>query len=150
MTNKRAKVTVLLVEDNLADQKLTERAFKKSKKQIELKVVDNGLDAINYLHQLPPFDDKNSSPQPDIILLDINMPGLDGKQTLRRIRNSLDIKYIPVIMLTTSNAERDILDSYKLGANSYVTKPQNMTEFQKFIANLEEFWFEYSQLPSKH
>jgi CheY-like chemotaxis protein len=150
MANNRTTITVLLVEDNLADQKLTERAFKKSKKSIELKIVDNGLDAISYLQHLPPFDNKIQYPTPDIILLDINMPGLDGKQTLRRIRNSLDIPFIPVIMLTTSNEERDILDSYKLGANSYVTKPQNMTDFQIFIENMETFWFDFSQLPYKH
>jgi len=140
----------LLVEDNIADQKLTERAFKKSKKTIDLKIVDSGNEAINYLHQLPPYDNKQLSPIPDIILMDINMPGLDGKQTLRRIRNSQAIKYIPIIMLTTSNEERDILDSYKLGANAYITKPHNIDEFQNLIGKLEDFWLNYNQFPPKY
>ncbi len=149
MIDDKIQITVLLVEDNPADQKLTERAFRRSKENINLKIVDNGIDAINYLLKISPFDDYLRYPTADLVLLDINMPGLDGKQTLRRIRNSPDIKYIPVLMLTTSSQEHDVLESYKLGANAYITKPQNMLEFQKFINNLENFWFEFTQLPPK-
>ncbi len=141
------KITVLLVEDNPADQKLTERAFRKSDMDINLVVVDNGIDAINYLLKLSPYDDIEKYPTPHMVLLDINMPGLDGKQTLRRIRNSPNLKYMPVLMLTTSNQESDVLEAYKLGANAYITKPQNMSEFQKLIENLQHFWFDYNQFP---
>jgi len=149
MIKEDARITVLLVEDNPADQKLTERAFKKSKQEVNLITVDNGIDAINYLLKIPPFDDINKFRTPDLVLLDINMPGLNGKQTLRRIRNSPNLKFVPVIMLTTSSQENDVLESYKLGANAYITKPQNMPDFQKFIDNLEQFWFEYNQFPPK-
>jgi len=149
MIKEDARITVLLVEDNPADQKLTERAFKKSNQEVNLITVDNGIDAINYLLKIPPFDDINKFRAPDLVLLDINMPGLNGKQTLRRIRNSPNLKFIPVIMLTTSSQENDVLESYKLGANAYITKPQNLPEFQKFIDNLEQFWFEYNQFPPK-
>lgn len=138
---------VLLVEDNPADQKLTLRALKKGKVQTKLYIVQDGEEAIDFLYNRGIFADKDENPRPDLILLDINLPKIDGKEVLKEIRSNDDLKAIPVIMLTTSSAERDVIDSYKLGVNAYISKPVKADEFYNVVNKLEEFWFRLTILP---
>lgn len=146
--DKNSKIVViLLVEDNPADQQLTIRAFKKGRVQTDLQIVNDGQEAMDYLMNVGKFADKNLAPRPDLILLDINMPRKDGKQVLKEIRANENLKIIPVIMLTTSDQEKDIIDSYNLGVNSYISKPVRINDFIEVISKLEEFWFTLCMLP---
>ncbi len=139
----------LLVEDNPADQQLTIRAFKKGKVNTNLQIANDGQEAMDYLYRKGKYADKKEYPWPDLILLDINMPRKDGKQVLREIRENPDLKTIPIVMLTTSDQDKDIIESYELGVNSYISKPVRINEFINVINKLEEFWFNLSLLPNK-
>ena len=145
--NNAKMVIILLVEDNPADQQLTIRAFQKGKINTNLQIVSDGQEAMDYLQQTGKFEDKKSFPRPDLILLDINMPRKDGKQVLKEIRADENLKSIPVVMLTTSDQEKDVIDSYNLGVNSYISKPVRINDFIDVISKLEEFWFTLSILP---
>jgi len=140
-------VIILLVEDNPADQQLTIRAFQRGKISTNLQIVSDGQEAMDYLMHKNKFEGKKSSPRPDLVLLDINMPRKDGKQVLREIRADENLKSIPVVMLTTSDQEKDVIDSYNLGVNSYISKPVRIKDFIEVISKLEEFWFTLSILP---
>lgn len=149
--NKNTKmVVILLVEDNPADQKLTIRAFEKGKINTNLQIVNDGQEAMDYLKREGKFEDKNNSPRPDLILLDINMPKKDGKQVLKEIRANDKLRSIPIVMLTTSDQEKDVLESYNLGVNAYISKPVRINDFIDVINKLEEFWFTLSMLPPNH
>ncbi len=139
---------ILLVEDNPADQQLTIRALRKGKINTNLQIVNDGQEALDYLQNNDKFQDKKKTPRPDLILLDINMPKKDGKQVLKEIKANDDLKSIPVVILTTSDQERDIIDAYKLGVNSYISKPVRIKDFIEVVRKLEEFWFTLSKLPS--
>ncbi|MBI4666651.1 MAG: response regulator [Nitrospinae bacterium] len=138
---------ILLAEDNLADQELTRRVLDDSKIVNELFIVEDGVEALNYLRNEGKYTDKARHPLPDLILLDINMPRMDGKQTLMEIKKDPILRAIPVIMLTTSNHERDVIDSYKLGVNAYITKPVDFDQFINSIQRLKEFWLVVVTLP---
>jgi CheY-like chemotaxis protein len=140
---------ILLVEDNPADQQLCVRAFQKGKIKITIKIANDGQEAMDYLLNLNSFNDKLAFPRPDLILLDINMPRKDGKQVLKEIRSNPDLKVIPVIMLTTSDQEKDIFDSYNLGVNAYISKPVRINDFASAIEKIEDFWFSLSSLPPR-
>ena len=140
----------LLVEDNPADQQLTIRAFKKGKVNTNLQIANDGQEAMDYLNRVGKYADKKEYPWPDLILLDINMPRKDGKQVLREIKENKEFKTIPIVMLTTSDQEKDILEAYELGVNSYISKPVRINEFIDVINKLEEFWFNLSLLPTKN
>ena len=146
IVNGRSSV-VLLVEDSKADQRLVIRALKNAKIKTDLHVVDDGELALKYLNREAEYASEESSPRPDLILLDMNLPRVDGKQVLKQIRNNPDIRNIPVVMLTTSNHEKDVMESYSLGVNAYITKPVEMEGFVNAIQRLEEFWFELVILP---
>lgn len=143
------EAVVLLVEDNPADQKLTVRAFNRGRVKTNLQIVNDGQEAIDYLQNKGAFFDKGKSPRPDLILLDINMPKIDGKQVLKAIREDQSIKTIPVIMLTTSDQEKDVIESYQLGVNAYINKPVGITDFVNIIEQLEEFWLKLTILPPR-
>lgn len=138
---------ILLVEDNPADQQLTIRAFKQGKINTHIHLANDGQEAMDYLLNQGKFTSKVDNPRPDLILLDINMPRKDGKQVLKEIRSNPTIKMIPVVMLTTSDQEKDILDSYNLGVNAYISKPVRINDFIDVVKKLEEFWFTLSLLP---
>jgi two-component system, chemotaxis family, response regulator Rcp1 len=140
---------ILLVEDNPADQQLTLRAFKQGKLNTQLFIANDGQEAMDYLLNENRFANEEDFPRPDLILLDINMPRKDGKEVLKEIRANPDLKIIPVIMLTTSDQEKDIIDSYNLGVNAYISKPVRIADFLNVVSKLEEFWFILSQLPPK-
>jgi two-component system, chemotaxis family, response regulator Rcp1 len=147
--NNSGDAIILLVEDNPADQQLCLRAFQKGKININIKIANDGQEAMDYLLNHNSFSDKLQFPRPDLILLDINMPRKDGKQVLKEIRSNPDLKVIPVVMLTTSDQEKDIIDSYNLGVNAYISKPVRINDFVSAIEKLEDFWFSLSSLPPR-
>jgi len=138
---------ILLVEDDLGDQELTLRAFEESKLKNELHIVDDGEEAINYLLRKGKYHDPATSPKPDLILLDLNLPKMDGRQVLERIRQEPELRRMAVVVLTTSRQEQDIIRSYDLGCNSFITKPVDMVQFVQVIESLEQYWFQVVLLP---
>jgi len=136
-------LNILLVEDDPADQKLVRTSLKSQKVANDLNVVSSGEQGIDYLHG------GNGASRPDLILLDLNMPGMGGKEFLRRIKNDENLKQIPVVILTTSNSERDIIESYKLQASGYVNKPVTLEGFKQAMEKLEEYWFVLCKRPPR-
>ena len=137
---------ILLVEDNPGDVRLTEEAFKKGKITNTLHVVTDGIEALDFIYQR---DDYADAPRPDIILLDLNLPRKNGDEVLAEIRDDDDLPYIPVIILTSSEADEDVVKSYDLSANAYLTKPVNPGEFIETVQVVEAFWIEVVQLPTE-
>jgi CheY-like chemotaxis protein len=138
---------ILLVEDDPEDQELTRRALRASKLRNRLVAVNDGEEALDYLYRRGPYADPYASPRPDLILLDLNMPKVDGRAVLERVKQDPELRRIPVVVLTTSSQEEDILRSYDLGVNSYVTKPVRMEGFIKAVQDLEHYWFDLVVLP---
>ena len=147
--NSGGIAVILLVEDNPADQQLTIRAFKKGRGNINLQIANDGVEAMEYLKGVGKFANREKFPIPDLVLLDINMPRKDGKQVLKEIKEDSKLKVIPVIMLTTSDQEKDILDSYNLGVNAYISKPVRINDFVDVVNKLEDFWFTLNRIPPK-
>ncbi|HMJ46896.1 MAG TPA: response regulator [Ferruginibacter sp.] len=137
-------VHILLVEDNEGDIILTLEAFKSGKLRNDISVVRDGEEAIRFLKKEGEFTD---ACRPDIILLDINLPKLDGKETLHYIKNDEEFKSIPVVMLTTSSSEKDVQDAYNCHANCYITKPVDFTKFIQVVQFIENFWITIVKLP---
>lgn len=131
-------VEILLVEDNPGDIRLTVEAFKEGKIRNHLSVVRDGVDALDFLRQQGPFAD---APRPDLILLDLNLPRKNGRDVLAEISEEEDLKRIPVVVLTTSNAEKDILGTRDLNASCYINKPLDFTQFVTVVKIIEDFWF---------
>ncbi|MHC1740608.1 MAG: response regulator [Anaerolineaceae bacterium] len=136
---------ILLVEDNSADVRLTQEALASGKIRHELHVVRNGEDAISFLRQQVPYIE---SPRPDMILLDLNLPRKDGREVLKEIKEDHNLKSIPVIILTSSEAEEDILKTYDLHANGYIVKPVDIDQFFRVIREIKEFWMSIVMLPA--
>ncbi len=136
---------ILLVEDSLADIRLTQEALKDAKLLHKLEVVNDGVEALSYLHQRDEYVD---AVRPDIILLDLNLPKKDGREVLEEIKSNELLKIIPVVVLTTSQAEEDVLRSYNLHANCYVTKPVDIAKFTEIVKSIENFWLTIVKLPS--
>ena len=141
--------TILIVEDSDDDYMATVRAFQKANLINPVQRCTNGDQAIDYLLQRGKFSDPGKAPRPNIILLDLNLPGTDGREVLRSIKTDPGLQKIPVIVLTTSNAELGIEQCYEAGANSYVQKPVDLVGFIQSIARLTDFWFNVSLLPKK-
>lgn len=139
--------TILIVEDSDDDYMATVRAFKKANLLNPVRRCTNGDQAIDYLLQRGEFSGPGQAPRPNIILLDLNLPGTDGKEVLRMIKADPDLQKIPVIVLTTSSAEQDIEQCYAAGANSYVQKPVDLVGFIQSVARLTDYWFNVSILP---
>ena len=137
-------IDILLVEDNLGDVRLTREALKEGKVLNTLHVVGDGIDALEFLRHKAPYA---KVPHPDIILLDLNLPRMDGRELLAVIKSDLNLRRIPVVILTTSKAEEDIIKSYDLHANCYITKPVDLDQFIKVVKSVEEFWFTIVKLP---
>jgi two-component system, chemotaxis family, response regulator Rcp1 len=137
-------VEILLVEDNLGDIELTKEALQEGKLNHRLTVVTNGAVALDFLCHEGQYTDV---PRPDLILLDLNLPRKNGRQVLAEIKADEDLQTIPVIVLTTSEAERDILASYKLHANCYIVKPVDVQQFFSVVRTLTEFWLSPVRLP---
>ena len=131
-------VEILLVEDNPGDVRLTQEAFKEGKIRNRLSVVGDGVEALAFLRREGPFADV---PRPDLILLDLNLPKKNGRDVLAEIHVEEDLKQIPVVVLTTSNAEIDVLRTYRLHASCYITKPVDFAQFGTVVKLIEDFWF---------
>ncbi len=138
-------VEILLVEDNPGDVRLTQEALREAKVRNNLHVVGDGEKALAFLRREGEFHD---APTPDIILLDLNLPKKHGQEVLSEIKSDPVLRRIPVVVLTTSKAEEDILRSYDLHANCYVTKPVDFEQFIKVVRSIEEFWFTVVKLPA--
>jgi len=137
-------VDILLVEDNPGDVRLTEEALKESKIAVNMRVANDGIMALAMLHREGEYADQ---PLPDLILLDLNMPRMDGREVLRQIKSDDRLKHIPVVILTTSEAEKDIVQAYGLHANCYITKPVELDEFIEIVKSIEGFWLTVVKLP---
>ena len=135
---------VLLVEDSPGDVRLTQEAFRDADPSIELHVVTDGVEAMAYLRREGIHADAR---RPDFILLDLNLPRMDGREVLARIKENEDFKTIPTVILTTSDAEADIMTSYKLRANCYLSKPVQLEEFEGLVKSINDFWLTTVKLP---
>jgi CheY-like chemotaxis protein len=137
-------VEILLVEDNPGDVRLTIEALKEGKVNNNLHITSDGVEALAYLRKEEPFVE---AVRPDLILLDLNLPKMDGRELLEIIKGDEDLRRIPVVILTTSGAEEDILKTYNLHANCYITKPVNLDQFIKVVNSIEDFWMTIVKLP---
>lgn len=138
---------ILLVEDSPEDFEATLRAFRKSGLKNSVVRCEDGDEALDYLHRRGKYADPARSPRPGVILLDLNLPGTDGRQVLSEVKSSEHLRDIPVVVLTTSADERDISACYRAGANSYIQKPVDIDGFMKAIERLNGYWFEVVILP---
>ncbi|MGB7443040.1 MAG: response regulator [Coleofasciculaceae cyanobacterium] len=137
-------VEILLIEDDPGDIMLIKQALRRSQLMLPLNVVNDGEDALAYLRREREFA---KAVRPDLILLDLNLPGMNGREVLQEIKSDEQLKYIPIVVLTTSDSDEEILKSYKLGANAYVTKPLGLDGFATMIKSLDSFWFTIVKLP---
>ncbi len=150
MASKRKNPSViLLVEDNPADQELIRRAVEEATFCKELRIVEDGEEALAYLFRRGKYQPLAASPRPDLLLLDLNLPRVDGYQVLEEIRADLKLRLMPVVVLTTSYQEKDIIRSYELGCNSFITKPVGLDQLTGLVRAIEEYWFEIAVLPPK-
>ena len=141
---EREPVEILLAEDNPGDVKLTRKALEKGRLANNLHVVNDGVETMQFLRGEGEYEGR---PRPDLVLLDLNMPRKDGREVLEDIKKSPDLKRIPVVVLTSSEAEKDVIRSYELHANAYLTKPVDFSGFIDVVGKLEEFWLQVVKLP---
>ena len=141
-------VVILLADDDPDDRLLTIRALKRSRLRNEIYTVEDGEELMDYLHRRGPYADPQRSPRPGLILLDLNMPRKDGREALEEIKSDPVLRRIPVVVLTTSDAEADILRSYDLGVNAFITKPVTFEGLVRVLQVLGDFWFEIVRLPA--
>lgn len=144
MNTPAQPIEVLLVEDDAGDELMTREAFEDNKIRNTLHVVRDGQEALDFLYQQGEHGD---APRPDLILLDLNLPKYDGRQVLERIKSDDNLAHIPVVVLTTSSAEEDILRSYRLHANAYVTKPVDLDQFIAAVRQIDDFFVTVVRLP---
>ena len=138
-------IEILLVEDNPGDVRLTQEALGEAKVRNNLAVTKDGVEALTYLRREPPFE---NATRPDLILLDLNLPRKDGREVLSEIKADPDLRRLPVVVLTTSSAEKDVLESYNLYANCYITKPVDLDQFVRIVSSIEDFWLTIVKLPN--
>lgn len=137
-------VEILLVEDNPADVDLTKETLEFAKLRNRLHAVNDGVEALAFLRRQPPFE---NAVRPDLILLDLNLPRKDGREVLQELKVDPTLRTIPVVVLTSSDAEKDVIKSYDLGANCYITKPVDLDQFADVVRCIEDFWFVVVKLP---
>ena len=139
-----APIEILLVEDNPGDVRLTQEAVREAKIRNTLNVVNDGEQAIAYVRRQGEYAER---PRPDLILLDLNLPRKDGREVLQDLKSDPDLHRIPVVVLTSSEAEQDILSTYDLYANAYVTKPVDLEQFMRVVSSIQDFWLNIVKLP---
>lgn len=137
---------ILLVEDSPGDARLMQEALREGKVANRVSVAKDGVEALKFLRREAPYTD---APRPDLILLDLNLPKKDGREVLAEIKVDADLKRIPVVVLTTSAAEEDIIKAYNLHANSYMTKPVDFQQFLTLVQSIEDYWLVLVKLPSE-
>ena len=138
-------IEILLVEDNPGDVRLTQEALGEAKVRNNLAVARDGVEALSYLRREAPFED---AARPDMVLLDLNLPRKDGREVLAEIKADPELRRLPVVVLTTSSAEKDVLESYNLYANCYITKPVDLDQFVSIVSSIEDFWLTIVKLPT--
>ena len=143
---KSRQIEILLVEDNPGDARLTQEAMRAAKMNNVLHVVEDGEQAMEFLRRRSRFKD---APRPDLILLDLNLPKKDGRAVLAEVKADPDLRRIPVVVLTTSRSEEDVMQAYDMHANAYVTKPVNLDQFMRIVALIDEFWLKVVTLPGR-
>ncbi len=143
--NESKPFEILLVEDNPGDVRLVKEALKECSRNIKLHIIENGLEALHFLRKEKNFKE---SPTPDLIFLDLNLPKKNGREVLAEIKEDVNLKQIPVVVLTISSAEDDIVNAYENHANCYITKPLDLDHFVKIILNIIEFWSANVRLPN--
>ncbi len=146
MIKKGSLVEILMVEDNPADIRLTQEAFKDAKVLNNMSSVGDGVEAMAFLRQEGRY---TGAPRPDLILLDLNLPKKDGREVLAEIKQDPNLKRIPVVILTTSDDEKDVLKAYNLHVNAYIKKPVDLDQFIKVVEAVEDFWLTVVKLPEK-
>ena len=139
--------SILLIEDNPDDVQLTLRALKKSKIMNEVVVAQDGVEALDYLFGTGKYAGRDADEKPQVVLLDLKMPKMDGLEVLQRIRNDERTRVLPVVVLTTSSEDRDRVESYKLGANSYIRKPVDFNQFAHAVQQLGLYWLVLNEAP---
>lgn len=140
------KIDILIVEDNKGDARLIKEIFNESKLYNSLYFVSDGVEAMDFLRKSGKYA---NMPLPDLIILDLNLPKKDGREVLMEIKQDENLKHIPIVIMTISQADEDIIKSYNLHANCYVTKPIDLTQFMKVVKSIENFWFTVVKLPPK-
>ncbi|HEU4717558.1 MAG TPA: response regulator [Bacteroidia bacterium] len=148
MKNPLYPIEILIADDDEEDRMLITDALKESRLKNKIQTVENGEELMEYLNNKGKFSDTQKYPKPGLILLDLNMPRKDGREALREIKEKHELRSIPIIVLTTSKAEEDILRSYDLGVNSFITKPVTFTAMVDVMKTLNKYWFEIVELPS--
>ena len=141
-------ITILMADDDEEDRMMAKEAWEESRLCNYLCFVEDGEELLDYLERRGKYTDPKDSPRPGLILLDLNMPKKDGREALREIKNSPDLRSIPLVVMTTSSAEEDILRSYDVGANSYITKPVTFEGLVHIVRQLGTYWFNIVELPS--
>lgn len=147
MSNDRKQITILVAEDSPNDQVLIKQAFLESQLLWRLHIVKDGEELLDYLHHRRQYSDLASAPRPDLILLDLYLPKIDGKEAIQAIKADPNLRRIPIVMLTSSKAEEDIHRSYELGASSYLAKPKTFELLVEAVKILGEYWFDIVELP---
>ena len=148
MTPPKELVEILMADDDPDDRLMAARALKEYRLKNGIRFVEDGEELMDYLHHRGKYADPATSPTPDLILLDLNMPKKDGREALAEIKAAPELRRIPVVVLTTSKAEEDILRSYDLGVNSYITKPVSFQGLAEVMKVLSIYWFEIVKLPN--
>lgn len=142
------RAVILLAEDDYGDQELTKRALQDELLNTDLRIVDNGEQAMEYLKRQGKYVDPDSSPRPDLLLLDLNMPLKNGREVMVEMKSDPQLCNIPVVVLTTSKQDRDVLSSYQEGCNSFIQKPVDIDQFIQVVQQLGKYWFEMVTLPT--
>jgi two-component system, response regulator len=149
MKHDNRTITILLADDDPDDRMLTQDAFVESRLRNNLEMVEDGEELMDYLHHRGKYSGESARPRPALILLDLNMPRKDGREALKEIKSDPELRRIPVIVLTTSKAEEDILRTYDLGVNSFVVKPVTFEALVDVLKTIGKYWFEIVELPSE-
>ncbi len=149
VTGGNSRAVILIVEDDPGDQVLIEEALQASRISKRIQIVRDGREALDYLHRAGRYRDPLEAPRPDLILLDLNMPRLGGKEVLAQVKSDPEMKIIPIVAFTTSGLEEDILQCFSTGVNSYVQKPTDFDKFQAVLRHVEHYWLEVSLLPPR-
>ncbi len=148
MTNRKNPVIILIADDDPEDRMLAKDALEENRLSNDLHFVEDGEELLDYLKNKGRFTDRKAYPRPGLILLDLNMPKKDGREALREIKLDENLRQIPIVILTTSKAEEDIVRSYNLGVNSFITKPVTFDALVEIMKTLSKYWFEIVQLPT--
>jgi CheY-like chemotaxis protein len=143
-------ITILMADDDADDRRLTRDALEESRLANDLRFVENGEELLSYLRNKGKYADRDAFPRPGLILLDLNMPRMDGRTALKAIKADSELRQIPVTVLTTSKADEDIFRSYDLGVNSYIVKPVTFEALVDILQTLEKYWFEIVELPPEY